>query len=199
MDSLLNLISGQLSGSTLSTLARQVGADPEATSKAVSTALPMLVGALARNAQKPEGAAALAGALDRDHDGSILNDLGGFLSGGSAATAGDAILRHVLGGRQTSVVSGLSQTTGLDTSLIGKLLPLLAPIVLGALGKAKREEGLDARALAGKLGGERKQAENGMPQLGGLLQMLDADGDGDVTKEVIGLGSKLFGMFARKR
>ncbi len=199
MESILGLLSNQLSGQNLSTLAKQVGADPDATSKAVSAALPMLVGALARNAQKPEGAAALAGALERDHDGSVLNNISGFLSGDTAAVAGNAILKHVLGGRRQTVESALSKTSGVDTSLVGQLLPMLAPIVLGALGKAKREEGLDAGGLATMLGGERKRVESGMPQLSGLMRMLDADGDGDVTKEVIGIGSKLFGMFFKKK
>ena len=199
MDSILGLLTSQLGGQTISTLAKQVGADPASTGKAVSAALPLLVGALARNAQKPEGAEALAGALDRDHDGSVLNNVSGFLSGDTAAAAGNAILKHVLGGRRQNVETALSHTSGVDMSLVGKLLPLLAPIVLGAPGKAKREDKLDAGGLATMLGGERKRVESGMPQLSGLMRMLDADGDGDVTKEVIGIGTKLLGMFFRKK
>lgn len=199
MDSILGLLTRQLGGQTTSTLSKQVGADPESTDKVVSAALPLLLAALARNAQKPDGAAALAGALDRDHDGSVLNNVSGFLSGDTAMSAGNAILKHVLGGRRRNVESALSKTSGVDMSLIVKLLPLLAPIVLGALGKAKREEGLDAGGLATMLGGERKRVESGMPQLGGLMRMLDADGDGDVTKEVIGIGAKLFGKFFGKK
>ena len=48
--SLVNLLSSQLSGSVLKQLSQTIGADEKKTEGAVSTALPLLVGALARNA-----------------------------------------------------------------------------------------------------------------------------------------------------
>jgi hypothetical protein len=57
----------------------------------------------------------------QDHDGSILDNLTGFL-GDAQAGPGKGILRHVLGDRRRQVETGLSKTTGLDAGSVGKLL-----------------------------------------------------------------------------
>ena len=76
---LFDLLAQQLQGSNLSQISRQLGTDEKTTSSAISAALPILVGALARNSSGTSGARSLAGALQRDHDGSILDNLGSFL------------------------------------------------------------------------------------------------------------------------
>jgi hypothetical protein len=72
---------------------------------------------------------------------------------------------------------------------VSQLLMLLAPVVLGALGRRQRQQGLDPGGLAGVLGEERRQAEASAPAgLGGLLgRVLDADGDGQIMDDVGGL------------
>ena len=89
MSGILDLLNQQLSGQAVQQMSAQIGADPASTQKALSAALPMLVGGLARNAnQSPEGAQALANALDRDHDGSVLDSLGSLLVGASGGGGG---------------------------------------------------------------------------------------------------------------
>lgn len=199
MNSILDLLQGQLGGQTLDAISSQLGMDKQATGSAVSAAIPVLISAMAKNASKPGGASALAGALDRDHDGSVLDDLAGFLGSGGNTTDGNGILNHVLGGKRQTVESGLANSSGLDIGAIGKLLPILAPVVMGALGRMKKDQGLDAGGLAQVLAGERSKAAGNMPQLGGLISLLDADGDGDVTDEIVGFGAKLLSKFFRKR
>jgi len=199
MASTLETLMGQLGGSTLQNLSSQLGTDPNQTQSGVAAALPLLLGALTRNSQTSSGASALNNALDRDHDGSILDDVTGFLAQGDTST-GSGILKHVLGAKQSRVESGLSQGTGLSGESAGKLLALLAPLVLGALGKTKKEKGMDASALAGYLGHEREEVEKRAPQQMGVLNvLLDSDGDGDVdlsdiAKQGGGLLGKLFGQ-----
>ena len=94
MASVLDGLMQQLDGDTMRQLSQQLGTDESTTTSAVGAALPVLMGALAKNASSTDGAAALAGALDRDHDGSMLGDIAGMLGGG----AGAGILKHVLGG-----------------------------------------------------------------------------------------------------
>jgi hypothetical protein len=193
MSSLLDLLTSQLGGEQTRQISRAIGADEASTSKAISGALPMLLGALSNNAGASDGASALAGALDRDHDGSILDDLNGFLGRGDTSP-GTAILGHVLGGRQAGAEAGLSQLAGIERSSAGKLLAMLAPVVMGALGKQKRQQGLDLGALTEMLGAEnhraRRQAPDAMSVLGSLL---DADGDGSVADDVGGLLGGLLG------
>ena len=193
-DSILDLVTQSLGGSGTRQIGQQLGLDENSTAKAISGALPVLLGALTRNASSSQGAGALAGALDRDHDGSILDDIGGFLGGGKAESAGGAILKHVLGGRQSQVQNGLGQASGLDAGKAGQLLSMLAPLVMGALGKAQRGRGLDSGNLGAMLGQEQRRIERREPGLGGMLgSLLDADGDGSMVDDITKIGGSLLG------
>ena len=193
-DSILDLVTQSLGGGGARQIGDQLGIDEGSAAKAISGALPVLVGALARNTASSEGAGALASALDRDHDGSVLDDLAGFLGGGGAQSTGEGILKHVLGGRRQQVQNGLGQASGLDAGKAGQLLAMLAPIVMGALGKARRGRGLDPDGLGAMLGQERRRIERQEPGLGGLLgNLLDADGDGSVMDDLGKIGGSLLG------
>lgn len=200
MSSIMDLLAKQLSEGGLNQMSRQIGADENATATAVSSALPVLIGALSKNATREGGAESLMKALQRDHDGSALDDLTNVIRN-PEALGGSGILRHVLGDRKGDVEQGLSQASGLDASSIQQLLVMLAPMVMGALGKQQRKEGLDLGGLAGMLAGERRQAKRQMPGAGGLLaSFLDQDGDGDVTDDVARMGAGLLGnLFGGKR
>jgi hypothetical protein len=89
--SILEMVAQQLDAGTISQMGRQVGLGPQETQRAVGAALPVLIGALARNTQSPGGAAALAGALQRDNHASILDNLGGLLGGGGGGGLGDLL------------------------------------------------------------------------------------------------------------
>lgn len=197
--SLLDMLSQQLGGDATAQISRQLGTDETTTNKAIAGALPMLIGALARNAAKPEGAGSLAGALERDHDGSVLDDLSGFLKNPEQGS-GDGILRHTLGGKRGAVEHQINRASGLESGAVSKLLPMLAPLVMGALGKAQRQGGLDAGGLASMLEGERQAADRSLGQLGGLGALLDSDADGDVDAgDVAKVGMGLLGKLLRRR
>jgi hypothetical protein len=199
MTSLLNVLTQQLGGDNLKKIGSQIGADEQSTHGAVSAALPLLINALSRNASSGDGANALSNALSKDHDGSILDNLTGFL-GNPDTTTGQGILRHVLGPRQGMVEKGLSTSSGLDTGSVGKLMAMLAPILMGALGKQKRESGLDAQSLAGYLGKEREEMERNEPQAMGMIgRLLDTDSDGDVDmSDIVKHGISMFGEFFKR-
>ncbi len=191
MSSLFETLTQQLGGTNLKALADQVGADERQTGTAMAAALPMLLGALAKNAAKPDGAAALHRALEKDHDGSLMDNVSGFL-GQSQSGPGEGILRHLLGGRRQAVESGLSKSTGMSAQSVSKLMVALAPVVLGALGRQQRERKMNSENLAGFLGEERQGIQTRAPQAMGMLGMLDADGDGDV--DVNDIAKKGMGM-----
>lgn len=186
----------QLQGAPLQQLSRQLGTDTAQTGNAVAAALPLLIGALGRNAAQPQGAEALFGALQRDHGGGL--DIGSVLGavlggGGGRQTDGTAILGHILGGGQPRAAQGLGQATGLGSSQATQLLALLAPIVLSFLANRSNAQGLDANSLGQLLGQERSQVRQ---QAGGgvLDALLDQDGDGDLdASDLLNLGMGLFG------
>ena len=179
-DSLLEGLAGQFSGNTINQLAGLIGADQQQTAGAVAAALPMLLGSMAGSTQQDQGANALFGALSNDHDGSIFDSLGALLGGGYASRIvgadGARILGHVFGGRQNAVESTVAQSSGLSGALVSKLLPILAPMVMGYLGKRLSGDGLDAGGLGAALGGERDRVRQQDSGLGGLLDAL-AGGD----------------------
>lgn len=203
MSDLTKMLSEALDRGTIDRIARQIGADEEQTSAAIGAAVPILLGALDRNSDRPAGAESLFNALRRDHDGSILDDIGSFLGGSfgsSRATAGDAILDHILGRKKDTVETGLSRASGLDMTTIAKLLPLLAPIVMGAIGRLARQKELDAEGVSGYLTKERERAQEREPDAMAVLgNLLDSDKDGEVIDDVVKLGGGLLGSLFSKR
>jgi Bacterial protein of unknown function (DUF937) len=109
--------------------------------------------------------------------GGLLGAAGSLLGGGgssSPASAGAGILANVFGAGQNKVESAVGSASGLDIGQAGKPMAMLAPIVMGVLGKMKSQQGLDASGLAGLLGQERDDLAAKTPALGGLLGMLDS-------------------------
>lgn len=195
----------QLQGAPLQQIADQLGTNPSQAQSAVSAALPMLLGALGRNAAQPQGAADLFGALQRDHVGraagsgglgdllgSVLGGMGGGGAGGAAD--GASILGHILGGNQQRAEAGLGQATGLGANA-GQLLQILAPIVMAFLAQRAQAGGMDAGGLGAVLGREQAQVRQQGGVGGDLLgSLLDQDGDGQVgLGDLIKIGGGLLG------
>ncbi len=197
MDSVLQLIVSHLGGGAVSKISDQLGIDDGQAQQAIGLALPMLIGALNRNASSPDGAQALTQALQQDHDGSILDGLIEKVSQKDTIKDGMAILGHVFGEKQGSVESNVSKGSGLDPQAVSTLLAILAPIVMGALGKIQQNNSLDAQGVSQVLQQERDTVEK---TTSGLARLLDMDGDGDMTEEVISLGANLLGgLFGGKK
>jgi hypothetical protein len=158
-------------------LANPIGADPDKTQLAIQAALPILLGALARNADQPDGAQALHQAIEEDHSRLEPADVLNSVSAGGGD--GHAILRHVLGPRQSTAAEGISQATGLGPGQALQLLRMLAPLVLSYLAQRSRKRGMNADGLGALLGQQRQQLESS-GGLGGRLMnaVLDRDGDG---------------------
>lgn len=198
MSSIVESLMDSLSGNTAGQLSSQIGADPAATARAIQASIPLLMGALASNSQQPAGAQSLLGALDRDHDGSVLDDVAGFFSRGST-TDGAGILGHVFGNRRDDAQTQVAEASGLSRDSAGRLLMLLAPMILGALGKARRQKNLDAGGLGDLLGRERQVAESKTPSgWGGLTSFLDRDGDGSVMDDAARIGAGVLGNMMRR-
>ena len=191
---LSGLLNEALSGNTINQISQTIGADESTTSNAIQAALPMLIGGLARNSQSEDGASSLLNALNKDHDGSILDDIGGFLSGGAGGGIGSAILGHVLGGQQGRVEQGISAASGLDMGKVGPLLAILAPVVMGALGRGNQQAGgFDIGSLAGLLGGTQQQMSSGSPIMDMLGGLLDQDKDGSAIDDIMGMAGRMLG------
>ena len=197
MPSIYDSVTEQLSGSNLTQLSQQIGADEATTSQAVQAALPMLLGGLSRNASRPEGAASLGNALTEHRDGNVMQNIGGLLANAESGQ-GAGILGHIFGGRREAVETGVGQATGLKQQQVGKLLMVLAPIVMAALARRQQAHQEQEVPIPGAstipdgpaglpdiLQRETQEAQQRAPSgLGGLMGMLDRDGDGNPLNDL---------------
>lgn len=196
---IMDILSQQLSGAVADQIGKKVGIDGSVAQGAINAILPALIGGLSRNASNPDGAAAIANAVDTKHDGSILNDLMGYFSGGNDANNEDGgkIVQHILGPDQENVQQGLAQSSGLDMSQIGGLMSQLAPVVMGFLGQQKQQGGLDVSSLANLLNGQQSHLQSNSasnPILGMLTGFLDQNKDGSIMDDAM----SMIGNFMKK-
>ncbi len=195
MESIFAALGDLQQDEALDALGRRLGTDRNTAGKAVAAALPALISALSRNARTSDGAQSLAGAIARDHDGGILDDVVGALAGGGSRRD-ERILDHVFGGRRAPLQQQLGRGAGLDGAGMGRVLAALAPVVLGALGRAQRQGTWDAGDLAGALQGEGRRLQERDPDASSLFEkLLDSDGDGQVADDVAAIGARVLGRF----
>lgn len=194
---LTGILQDALSGNNVSQISQAIGADESSTSSAISAALPMLLGGLANNSASEEGASGILGAIDRDHDGSVLDDIGGLIAGniGGGAGNGAGILGHIFGGQQDTVAQGVSQASGLDMGKVGPLLAILAPVVMGAIGRSRQQGGggFGAADLGGLLGGAAQSMGGNSGLMGVLGGLLDRNRDGSAVDDVVGMIGGMLG------
>ena len=191
----------QLQGAPLQQVSQQLGTGQMQTASAISAALPLLLGALGKNAAQPQGAEALFGALQKDHAGLDLSSVLGAVLGGGATPArqtdGAAILGHIFGGAQPRAEASLGQATGLGSDKSAQLLKILAPIVLSFLAQRFLGQGGSANpaGLGQILGQERQVAQEQGGLGGGLLgSLLDQNGDGKLdVSDLMKIGGSLLG------
>lgn len=198
MNDVLNQILSQVGPQGLQAISNQLGTNENETKTALEGVIPTLLGAMASNTQTKQGAQGLLGALDSDHDGSILDDVVGFV-GNFQDGPGQGILKHVLGGQQPTVENKLSNKTNMNSSQISSLLKIAAPLVLGYLGRQKRQSnssGFNIGDIAQLLGGMTQQADQSTGlDIGDVLSVvgsLTGDQKGGGAKSAIGLLGKLF-------
>ena len=196
MSDILSMFSGLL-GSNMDQIQDSLGNnDKKGILSAASVALPAMLEALNKNTNTKEGAQSLAGALDRDHDGSKLNDVTSMIANYKGEN-GAAILNHMFGDNKENVLNSVSKISGLDLGSYTNLMAMLAPLVLEFLGKTKKEQNLDADGISNLtsmasnlLGG----GSNG-DLMGMLTNFLDADKDGSIMDDAMDL---IGGFFKKK-
>ncbi|WP_438961402.1 DUF937 domain-containing protein [Nonlabens sp.] len=212
MDSILNLLQSDLGQTLINGAAQKTGQPADKTANVLSQAMPLILGAMQRNAATPEGASALNSALsDQRHGGGVLDMLGGLFGDGAGSpddlvNDGAGILGHVLGAKQPQVESALSQSSGMDASNVSEIIKMAAPILMGMLGKQKQAENVDQNGIGDLLGSVLGQS--GAKDQSFIEQILDADGDGSIVDNVAGmvlggdkkkggLGGLLGGLFGK--
>ena len=192
MNIISDMITQRISGPIAGQLSQRLGVSESTARAAVQLAVPLILTALARNASQPQGAQNLHHAVASDHNGSILDQLSSYLGNPQAAN-GAGILTHVLGGQRPVVENNLAQATGMDQNSAGSLLEMVAPLVMGAVGREQQQNGLDAKGLSEFLAQQQNSEAQSNPDLMGTLNaMLDSNRDGSVTDDLSRIAGGFF-------
>jgi hypothetical protein len=193
MANLMESMAGMLQGDNVSQLAKQFGVDEKTVQSIASVGLPMILGGLNKNVANQQGAEALNTALE-SHDGGIFSNLTSMLSNNPALLqTGMSILGHVFGGKKDAANQQISQSTGVNTETVVGIMATLAPMVMGFLGKQKKEEGLDVNGIVNVV--NTSTQETHPEQMGVIQKFLDQNGDGSISDDLMNIGGKILGSF----
>jgi outer membrane protein OmpA-like peptidoglycan-associated protein len=185
----IDLLKHQLTDDdTIGRLSGFLGENKTGVAAAVGGALSTLLLGLMRKSAEPGGSEQILKTLrDGKHDGGILNDLGGVLAGGSStsglAASGKVLLDSLFGAKATGAADTVASAGGIAKTAGFSLLAILAPIVMGALGKTlQTQSAMNPASLAFLLNGQRDFIKSNLPE--GLLQWLGVNQVEDVRLPV---------------
>lgn len=199
---LLEILQNQVIKNVVGGLGKKVNIQDENQMNGASqSAINLILNGLMKNASNSNGLGALAGVLDKDHDGGILDDISGFLSGskeGQRSANGFGILSHILGDKLFPVVKSLSKQNNISQDQSINILMKVAPLVLGSIGKTKRQQNLDGNGLFDLLQNSAQTFNEPRKDNSILKNLLDRDGDGNPINDVAGIGMKILGNFLKK-
>jgi len=155
--SLIDLLTGNTSSQVADQAENKFGINRNQVLALLAVATPLIISYLRNKSQDAKEAEALNSALDKDHNGSILNDPSQIEA---RQAEGGSILDHIFGGQKSTVENQLSQNTGISIDKIGPILAMLAPVVMGYIGQQKQQSNVGAGGLGDLLGGILGNASN---------------------------------------
>ena len=163
----------------ISEFANNFGVEESQAKDAISSLANSLSRGLGANSQEVKGLDSLMEALEKGNHSRYLDDPS-LLGKKETAQEGNDILGHIFGNKDVSrhVAKKSSKETGLGSSLLKKMLPVVATMVMASLGK---------KMLGGKQTVPSRQESTGF-----LTKILDADKDGSMIDDVLGMAFKAF-------
>ena len=194
----------------IGSIAQQLGVNEQVAQAGAEALLPAILGGFKKTAQaQPSGLEGLGGLLGQLGGGGLFDSV--VAPEPTPVEKGNDILGQIFGSKEVSrtVAGSASEKTGIDPSLLKKMLPILAMLVAGYMAKQSGGEGGGLGGLIGGmlggnqagsgglggvlgnvLGGGQQAAPATGGGLGGLASMLDFDGDGNPLDDIIGMAGK---------
>lgn len=165
-----DLISGGIGSKAIASIARVLNIDESKAKWVVAAAVPLMIAALNYNSKKSkEKEESINKALEQ-HNGGIFDQIGSLFGQGPSEDD-NKIVNHMFGRNTDLVKDNISAKTGISSDKIGGALAILAPIVMGYLGKQKQQEsaGGGIGDLIGSVLGGGQSNSSGGGILGSLL------------------------------
>lgn len=195
--SLIDLITGNAGDQVATNAENKFGVSKNQIIALLAVAAPLIISYLRNKSQDAQEAEALNNALDRDHDGSILDNPAQVEV---RQQEGNSILDHIFGGKKGQVENSLSEQTGISMNKIGPIMAMLAPLIMGYIGREKASNGVNSGGglgdlLGGILGGAQNQAQSQASNplndilgqvLGGGQQQSSGNPLNDILGQVLG-------------
>jgi hypothetical protein len=164
MATLMDSLSQTVTPDVIGKIGTKLGVDEATAQKATEIGVPLITGGMAKASSTPAGAASIfdmLGKLDPNMAGDLL---GGLTGATGAPAAGNDMLSGLFGNALGPITAQIKQATGID---VGPFLPMLVPLVAGAISKFAKSGNLDAAGLANALQTETKAfADSGNPVAG---------------------------------
>ena len=173
----------------LSSMARELGIGEAQAASGAEALLPAILGGFKKQAQaQPTGLEGLGGLLGQLGGGGLLDEV--LAPQPTDVTRGNDVLGQIFGSKDVSraVAQNAAGQSGLDPSVLKKMLPMLAMVVAGFMAKQQGAEGQPSQGQGGGLGDllgsllGRAGAGGGAP---GLASMLDLNGDGNPLDDIL--------------
>jgi len=172
---LMDLAKTALTPDLMQKVSALIGESPANTQKAVDGAIPsVLAGLLNFASSNPEGPARLISLLTQGNYTNLLGNLSGLLSGGSSTQdllkTGKDLLGIIFGGRLGALTDLVANSSGIKSTSASSLLSLIAPLLLGLIGRETASQGLNASSLVSLLLGQKDLIARAAPAgLAGVL------------------------------
>jgi outer membrane protein OmpA-like peptidoglycan-associated protein len=166
--SLLESLSGLITPDLINKAAAAFGDHPDAVTKGINAALPMLLGGMAHRASEPSFASTLFNLVsDPANDGSLLGNVASLFGSNAASlpmmAVGGKLLSSLFGSNTSAAGNALANYAGVKPSTASSLLSMGAPLVLSLLGKSTRSGNLNASSLASLLLGQKQSFASALP------------------------------------
>jgi hypothetical protein len=185
----------------LQSMARELGVSESQAASGAEALVPAILGGFKKQAQsQPAGLEGLGGLLGQLGGGGLLDNV--LSPEPTDVNRGNGVLGQIFGSKDVSraVAQNAASQSGLEPSLLKKMLPMLAMMVAGYMAKqpgagspaqTAPEAGGLGGLLGGLLGGQRAaSATPGAAAPGGLASMLDLNGDGNSLDDILRLAGK---------
>jgi hypothetical protein len=184
-------ILGQMGG--LQSIARELGISENQAAAGAAALTPAILGGFKKQAQaNPAGLEGLGGLLGQLGGGGLLDDV--LAPKPTDVSRGNEVLGQIFGSKDVSraVAQNAASQSGLDPSLLKKMLPMLAMLVAGYMAK-QRSAGTAAQpSQGGGLGSVLGGLLGGQGAGGGFASMLDLDRDGNPLDDIMRMAGKAF-------
>ena len=180
----------------LQSMARELGISETQAAAGAAALAPAILGGFKKTAQaQPTGLEGLGGLLGQLGGGGLLDDV--LASHPTNVARGNDVLGQIFGSKDVSrtVAQDAASKSGLDASVLKKMLPMLAMLLAGYMAKqrassAAAEPSVGGGGLGGLLGGLLGGKAGGGAGGSGFGSLLDMDRDGNPLDDILRMAGK---------